>query len=209
MNAQQYISERDLFEDDDRTIVDIVCFDDKITLEEKINICFELYDRSPQYGICFELNPIYKELNSNLKELFWSKYKGYLKSGNDEQKKHIKYSIWVDYFEDAETTDESWDNLVKGSKEDVLREILSVSGPAPFEKKDELYLRMISKKENHQSILESLVGSFFDVYGRININRARIILPTLKVDRTSIKYIELNDKLTRFDSKGEYWDSLK
>ena len=209
MNTEKYISERKLFDEDDRTIVGILWGDEKLSNDEKLNLSFDFFDRSPEYGICSELKMCFSELNSDERVKLWNNYKEYLKTENNQQKEQIKYSLWVDFFEDPRTVNEAWDNLVGNySEEIVLRELLSVSGPVPFDKKDELYQKLIKNKTNHQSILESLVGSFFDFYGDINVARARIILPNLKVDKTSEKYIELNKKLKEFNSNEEYWNSI-
>lgn len=210
MNTEEYISTRELFDEDDRTIVGILWDDEKLSNEEKLNLSFDFFERSPEYGICSELKMCFSELNSEEKNKLWNNYKKYLKSDKAEHKKQIKYSLWVDFFEDPRTVSETWNYLIGDYKDEhILKELLSVSGPVPFGKKDKLYQNLIKNKTNHESILESLVGSFFDVYADINIQRARIILPTLKVDKASEKYIELNKKLKEFNSKEEYWKSLE
>ncbi|SFU37547.1 hypothetical protein SAMN05216480_10245 [Pustulibacterium marinum] len=210
MNRKQYIATRALFDEDDLTIVGILWDDENLSNVEKLNLSFDFFERSPEYGICSELNMYFSELTSEEKNTLLDYYKKYLKSDKPEHKKQIKYSLWVDFFEDPQTVAETWNSLIGDCKDEhILRELLSVSGPVPFDKKDELYLKLIKDKTNHEAILDSLVGSFFDVYGDINMQRARVILPTLKIDKTSEKYIKLNKKLKEFQSKEEYWKSLE
>jgi hypothetical protein len=181
MTAQEYILNKDLLDESD--IVGILWYDENIEPIDKINISLELFDRSPEYAICIELKMAFNEMSTKIRNILWKKYKDYLLTGTDKQKEQIKYSLWVDFFEDPETVDEAWSKIVTESSEiDILRQVLSISGPVPFDKKDKLYLKVIADKTNHKYILESLVGSFFDVFGQINFQRARILLPTLKVD---------------------------
>ena len=149
-------------------------------------------------------------MSSKIRNILWEKYKEYLLTGTDKQKEEIKYSLWVDFFEDPETVDEAWSEVVNDNSEiNILRQVLSISGPVPFDKKDKLYLRVIADKKNHNYILDSLVGSFFDVFGQINFQRARVLLPTLKVDKESQNYKKLDECLKKFNSKTEYWDFIK
>jgi hypothetical protein len=208
MTAQEYILNKDLLDESD--IVGILWYDENIEPIDKINISLELFDRSPEYAICIELKMAFNEMSTKIRNILWKKYKDYLLTGTDKQKEQIKYSLWVDFFEDPETVDEAWSKIVTESSEiDILRQVLSISGPVPFDKKDKLYLKVIADKTNHKYILESLVGSFFDVFGQINFQRARILLPTLKVDRETENYNKLNECLKKFNSKTEYWDFVK
>jgi hypothetical protein len=210
MKAQDYISSNNLGEESDRNIVGILWYDERIKQIDKISISFELFDRSPEYGICGELNMAYNDMKTEIKDVLWRNYLQYLESGTDEQKEQIKYSLWVDFFEDSETVDEAWSKLVNNNSEiDVLRQVLSISGPVPFDKKNDLYLELIANKQNHIYILESLVGSFFDVFGQIDFQKAKILLPTLEVDKKTEKYVQLNENLEKFNSKSEYWDFVK
>lgn len=152
----------------------------------------------------------FKSLDEAYQSKIWENYKRLLKFGNDKQKEQIEYSLWVDFFEDPETVDRAWGNLVESYQDiELLRQLLRISGPVPFDKKDIVYLKLIKDKQNHEYIFLSLKGSFFDVCGQINIQRARVLLPTLKVDKSSKDYIKLEDCLFKFNSKREYWDSIK
>ncbi len=210
MTVQEYILNKDLFDENDRDIVGILWYDENIEPIDKLSISFELFERSPEYGICMELKIAFTEMSKEIRDFLWEKYRNYLLSGTDKQKEQIKYSLWVDFFEDPETVDESWSKIVNDNSEiNVLRQVLSISGPVPFEKKDKLYLKVIADKKNHEYILDSLVGSFFDVYGQINFQRARVLLPTLKVYKENENYKKLKECLSKFNSKTEYWDFVK
>lgn len=210
MKAEEYIQDRELFDKSNRDIVGLIWHDEGVVPIDKINITFQLFDRSPEYGICMELKMSFNDMSSDIRNLLWINYQKYLQSGTEEQKEQIRYSLWVDFFEDPKTVDEAWSKIVNDdTRIDVLKQILSISGPVPFDKKDKLYLKLIADKKNHDYILDSLVGSFFDVYGQIDIQRARVLLPTLKVDKKTEEYMKLNNCLRKFNSKTEYWDFVK
>ena len=210
MTTQEYILNRDLLDETDSDIVGILWYDEDIEPIDKINISLELFERTPEYAICMELKMAFREMSLKIRNILWEKYKEYLLAGTDKQKEEIKYSLWVDFFEDPETVDEAWSKIVNDNSEiNILRQVLSISGPVPFDKKDKLYLRVIADKKNHNYILDSLVGSFFDVFGQINFQRARVLLPTLKVDKESQNYKKLDECLKKFNSKTEYWDFIK
>ena len=144
MTVQEYILNKDLFDENDRDIVGILWEDENIEPIDKIKISFELFERSPEYGICMELKMAFNEMSIEIRDYLWEKYRYYLLSGTDKQKEQIKYSLWVDFFEDPETVDEAWSKIVTNNSEiNVLRQVLSISGPVPFEKKDKLYLKVI------------------------------------------------------------------
>lgn len=210
MKAQEYIRSKNLSNESDRDIVGILWYDEHISQTDQIDISFELFDRSPEYGIVSELNMAYKEMEPEIKKELWSKYRQYLFSGTQDQKEQIKYSLWVDFFEDPKTVDVAWNEMIDAnSKIEIIREVLSVSGPVPFEKKEELYSEVIADKRNHEYILESLVGSLYNVFGQIHFQKSREILPNLDVDRKTEKYRKFSDHLNRFNTKRELYDYLK
>ncbi len=168
-----------------------------------------MFDQNPEYGVTLQLSMNFNKMSSYGKGQMWDHYKNHLKGEQTLQREQIEYSLWVDFFEDSETVNEAWGNLIGDySNENILKRLLTISGPVPFGLKDKLYQKVIINKQWHEYILDSLVGGFFDVYGQIDFQRARIILPILKVDKTSKKYVELNKKLIEFNNKEEYWNSL-
>jgi len=210
LTADEYIQLKHLADTNYIDVADELCFDDNIEQIDKVIISFELFERKPSYGILMYTKHLYSDLSKENKELHWSMYMKNLASGSPEHKKHIKYSLWVDFFEDQSTVDDAWSNLVHDKTElEVLRQILSISGPVPFNKKYKLYLKTIANFENHEFIFESLLGSFFDVYGQIDVIKTRDVLSKLTVNRSTKKYLLLSDHLERFDSKEEYWDYIK
>lgn len=211
MKIEKYISQNNLTENDGADIADFIWWDDEtLSIEEKLDLTLLLFDQKPEYGITMQLSMNFDKMSQSIKDKMWNHYKKHLSNGDTLQRDKIEYSLWVDFFEDDETVNEAWKKMV-GAYDDnnVLKQLLTISGSVPFELKDDLYERVIDNEEWHNYILDSLAGSFFDVYGQIDFKRARTILPKLKVDKTTEKYIQLNDCLKKFNSKTEYWESLE
>ncbi|SOE20143.1 hypothetical protein SAMN06298216_0643 [Spirosomataceae bacterium TFI 002] len=210
MKAQDYVSFKNLGKETVRDIVDDLWYDKSIGQMDKINISFELFSQNPEYGICAELKMAYNELKPEIRDVLWSNYNQYLKIGTDKQKEQIKYSLWVDFFEDPQTVEEAWKMVIKNNFDiEVIRLILPISGPVPYSYKEELYSKLISDKRNHEFILDSLVGSLYDVFGQLDIQKGRDLLPKLEVNTFSVKYIKFKDHLNRFNSQRELYDYLK
>ncbi|MBT3209920.1 MAG: hypothetical protein HN347_16370 [Bacteroidetes bacterium] len=205
-----YIKHKGVQNESDTDIVGILWYDSELSQPDKIEFSFTLFERSPDYGICAEIKMSFNELSKENRLKIWNNYKRLLKFGDSKQREQIEYSLWVDFFEDTETVDEAWENLVGDYQDkDLIRQLLRISGPVPFDKKDLVYMKLVRDKKNHDYILKSLSGSFFDVYGQINIQRARVLLPTLKVNKSTEEYIKLKDCLSRFNTQREYWKSIK
>jgi|TARA_B110000967_G_scaffold44736_1_gene44866 hypothetical protein len=207
---EEYILKHKLSENNGSDIADFIWWQDKsLDVDQKLDLTLQLFDQNPEYGVTLQLSMNFNKMSSYGKGQMWDHYKNHLKGEQTLQREQIEYSLWVDFFEDSETVNEAWGNLIGDySNENILKRLLTISGPVPFGLKDKLYQKVIINKQWHEYILDSLVGGFFDVYGQIDFQRARIILPILKVDKTSKKYVELNKKLIEFNNKEEYWNSL-
>ena len=151
----------------------------------------------------------FEKLNNSQRDRIWKDYKAYLSKGNKNQKEAVEYSLWVDFFENNETVEEAWKSMIGNYENEViLKRLLPISGPVPFDLKEEFYKRVVKDEKWHEYILDSLVGSFFDVFGQINIEKARLILSRLKVNKDSNKYSKLQEYIKKYNSKEEYWEDI-
>jgi hypothetical protein len=211
VKIEKYIVEHNLKDDVASEIADFIWWDDeKLDIKEKLYLTLQLFDQKPEYGVTMQLSINFDKMNKSIKDIMWNHYRSHLSNGDTLQSDQIKYSLWVDFFEDGETVEEAWNKMVGDYRDNiVLKQLLTISGPVPFKLKNDLYEKVIDNDEWHEYILDSLVGSFFDVYGKIDFHKARTILDKLKVDKTIEKYIQLNNCLKKFKSKIEYWESLE
>lgn len=180
----------------------------EIALDEKIKNGFELYELFPRY---FQFlmpyyrvvkNPEYLNLTDddvknygNSKEIIWRKFMHYM--GTEKYYADpVGYVLWVEFFEDGETTNETWRGLIKfTSNKNAVKKLLEMSGPAPFELKEILYEKLILDKEFHESIFKSLLFSRFDLCGQINNEKALIILSKLELPKDILHFEKLKIKL--------------
>jgi hypothetical protein len=166
---------------------------------QKIVLGFQLFEKFPSYY--HFLTPFYHGIKNNEitdatdKETIWKQFMKYLAAEN-YYADPVAYVLWVDFFEDEKTVNETWQGLTSNyvEKKDLLN-LLEAAGPVPYELKEPLYKNFISDIANHELIFKSLLFSAFDVYGQIDNGKALKIVAKLKIDRESEKYKLLIKKL--------------
>lgn len=180
---------------------------DELNYSGNLDICFELYLRNPTYHILSEMWMDYVNwYTTDEKDVFWSNYVEIINSNNDECKKHVFYSLWVDFFEDTGTQNEAWNRLITANlNKQAVKELLKHSGPVLFTNKLGLINKYIQDLEMHHSILMCLFGSLHDVFGDVSFPDARNVFKELKIDTSNEHYEYLKEKLFIFNSKQEYW----
>ena len=167
-------------------------------LDDKIFIGFQLFELFPSYW--HTLTPYYdrvreKALSSKQKEMIWQKFVQYL-ADEAYYADPVGYVLWVDFFEDAETVRETWQGLTSyNRRKESLRKLVESAGPVPFGLKEPIYRAMLKDQRNHPSLLRSLLASAYDVYGQIDVKKARRIVAKLKVDKTTEDFRLLTEKL--------------
>lgn len=177
---------------------DIWCGD--LELKTKIKLGFDFFHKFPSYY--HFLIPFYhlimnKELENNieLKDVIWSKFMTYL-SLEKYYSDTVAYVLWVEFFEDGGTRDETWKGLLKHSEnEKSLLVLIENSGPVDFDLKEPVYCKLLDNVNNHMSIFKSLLHSSFDVYGKTNHRKAKLLLSKLKISSDTRHYKLLIDKI--------------
>lgn len=160
-----------------------------------IDIFFELYEDMPCYAYLMYLKMEFPMFSDNDRNLVINKFYEYLSEDNSRLSTPIEYSLWCDYFEDNEIVEFVWERLLQlGSSNDILvKKILGVSGPVDFNLKEALYKKVLTNKNLHYNIFQSLRASAVDFYGKIDKVKARYVLEKLEIDKSTDEY---NDFLT-------------
>jgi len=169
-------------------------------LDKKVMLGFELFETFPNYY--HFLVPFYQlirdkklENHIELKNIIWSKFMVYL-GGEKYYSDTVTYVLWVEFFEDFATVEETWKGLLKYSNNNKsLLILIENAGPVPFELKEPVYYKLLNDKNNHLSIFKSLLHSSFDVYGKFDYNKAELILSKLSIQTDTEHYMLLNEKI--------------
>ena len=157
---------------------------------------FEVYDEMPDYGHLMVLTHVYAELSPEERSRLHRFYRGRLALEERALREPVEYSLWCDFFENPETVTEWWHALAEpGSPEPVLRRVLPISGPVPWNLKVPVYENLLPAERWHEAIFESLVGSAFDYFGKIDRDEARRILGRLRLPADHPGLRELAEKL--------------
>lgn len=169
-------------------------------LDIKVMLGLKLFETFPHYY--HFLVPFYhiianKELENqlDLKEMIWSKFMTYL-GGEKYYSDTVAYVLWVEFFEDYTTVEETWKGLLKNSKNNKsLQVLIENAGPVDFDLKEPTYYKLIGNVNNHMSIFKSLLNSSFDAYGKTNNKKAKLLLSKLKISKDTKHYKLLTDKI--------------
>jgi len=162
--------------------IEALIWDSPISWIERIQLFFSVFDDMPHYGHLMYLSHHFEEFDLQSKTLWWQEVRKRL-AGNDLAiKNEIKYSLWCDFFEKRERVQESWEQIcVLEPDENIIRTVLSCSGPVPFEWKNKIYEKYLSDKDWHPIIFWSLYTSTFDYLGNVNATKAIEILNKLQL----------------------------
>jgi len=149
----------------------------------KINFIFELYRLAPNYTWLNELESFYIwDLEIFERTVFWAEMARLI---SDEDKRLVTpacYLLWCGPFEQQDQVDEAWKSLLGNElSKSGYESLLSASGPVPYRLKRKLYDKLISDKEMHLSILNSLICSVNDACGQIDIKDALRVIENLDI----------------------------
>jgi hypothetical protein len=149
---------------------------------EKLSQFFEIYDEMPSYAHLMYVQQRFGDFDPEARRVWWSEVRARLNCADSALREPLLYSLWCDFFEDDVLVTEAWAALTgPDATEKSLRAILPISGPVPFDLKQEIYRRLIDDAAWHLPIFESLLGSAFDVSGKIDQDSARLILRELRL----------------------------
>ena len=120
---EEYILKHKLSENNGSDIADFIWWQDKsLDVDQKLDLTLQLFDQNPEYGVTLQLSMNFNKMSSYGKGQMWDHYKNHLKGEQTLQREQIEYSLWVDFFEDSETVNEAWGNLIGDySNENILK----------------------------------------------------------------------------------------
>jgi hypothetical protein len=166
---------------------------------QKITLGFEIYELFPSY-YHFLMPYYYAILHNEIidqkeKDIIWKQFMKYFAAEN-YYADPVGYVLWVDFFEDPQTVEETWLGLLNNYTDDKsLPRLIVHAGPVPYELKEPVYKSLLSDTKNHESIFNSLLYSAYDVYGQIDKGKAARILAQLNIDTATEYYRLLKRKL--------------
>ena len=209
MKLNDYILSNELTKSDGSIIADHIWWDDKsLHSEQKVALTLQLLDQYTEYEVIMHLDINFDKMNAAAKELMWSYFKDQLSGNDTKQRDIVEHALSDDFFNDSDRVHEAWNAMIHDNNDSILQLLLINSAPVPYTLKDELYQKLIQDETWHFFIFESLFDSISYGYGQIDFAAARLILPKLKIDHSSEKYVALFEALSNFSSKNEYWESL-
>jgi hypothetical protein len=178
---------------------------DIINIEERVNIFISLFVILPSYG--HFLLPIYYyirdgKLSINVRKKFFLTLRSIICGDYALKVKEMaEYVLWVEFFEDVDTVEESWDLLTDGADEDELSKIVNFAGPVPYKLKHPVIIKLLSNTNYHNNIINCLAFSINDVYGKIDIEKAFEVFKILKPDSENKNYEYLKNKFQEYEKK--------
>lgn len=154
---------------------------------QRVELAFELYRAMPCYGNLMFIRNGYDALSrdKDAKRLFWDQYRNLLSGENEQLAEPVANTLFVDYFEDPDTVEESWEQLAGSDElnERGLQRVLEESGPVPWHLKAHLFRRLVRDQTWHGWIFQSLVSSTFAGFGDIDVPAAAKILAQTRASR--------------------------
>lgn len=171
-------------------------WDSGLTPREKLALFFELYKDLPSYGMLMYTTHVYKKWTRRERSVWWEQCRSWLRDTDDGLRNPLLYALWCDYFEDQQTVADAWAALIQRRDERILRAVLPVSGPVPWELKYPVLNELAGAPEYNEAIYRALWGAAFDVYGKIEGRAAQQILGRLRIPESAEGYARLKQKLT-------------
>jgi hypothetical protein len=162
--------------------IDEALWDGAGSWSEKVSHFFEIYDEMPAYTHLMYVQSRFRDFDPEARSAWWNEIRARLNGLDSALRGPLLYSLWCDFFEDDVLVSEAWAALTgSDATETSLRAVLPISGPVPFDLKQELYRHLIDDASWHIPIFESLLGSAFDVLGKIDRDSAGRILRKLRL----------------------------
>lgn len=176
-------------------ISDLV-WESSIPTGEKLHLMLHFYEQMPCYAYLIYLKGCYDRFPTEERVVFWIWVRQILNGEDDALSFPITYSLWCDFFEDPRTVEEAWHSLISPlPSTKALEKILIHSGPVPFELKQPLYATLLPDHTWHYFIYRSLLHSAFDVYGKMDPQKAVDLLNRLDLASNTLHLDKLRKRL--------------
>jgi hypothetical protein len=163
----------------------------------RLELALGLLELLDDYWVACEIGwRVRNAQDPTLAAAFWSAYRRHLES--PEALQAVRYSLWVDWFEDpstakvafAETLGNDVERLGASGRLDELaggplfrraERVLQDSGPVPWSVKSGLYRDVVSLEALHPALFRGILASYQDTHGDLEPAAALDILNQLKL----------------------------
>lgn len=169
-------------------------WDADASLGERLDTGLALYREMPCYANTVALHGFYREFSADQRRRLWDAYRAALEDPDDRLADPVSYSLWVDFFEDAATVEEAWQETTRGGGERWelrITRVLDVAGPVPWVLKETVFAQLCDDPRRHRAIFRAIAGSAFDALGRLGPSAAhwleRLDLPDDTPDLAALR----------------------
>lgn len=165
-----------------------------LPLDEAVDLTFALLKVVPSYALLMYLRMDWDRLPEPLRDSVLTRYALLLEAEDPaltDAVEAVEYSIWVDFFEDLETQEQTLRALTADLVAEAgaatpaaarrLERVLPLTGPVLWEHKRPLYEALSGDPRWAPSVLRGLVASYHDIYGHLVPDEALGLLDRLAV----------------------------
>lgn len=180
--------------------------DGRLDAAGQLGLAFGLLDLLDDYWVTCEIRFADRGPSGPLPpDALWDGYRRRLEA--PETADAVTYSLWVDWFEDHETSATAFtevlgrdaDRLRTDSPEPLLRRarrVLECSGPVPWAVKEGVYGIAARLPVLHPALFKGLLGSYHAVHGDLEPSAALDLLTALSLPADTAHLAELRGVLT-------------
>lgn len=181
-----------------------------LPLDEAVDMTFAVLNVIPDYALLMYLRMAWDRLPERLRDSVLARYARVLETddpGLTGVVEAVEYSIWVDFFEDLETQEQTFraltaDLVAEGGAATPaaarrLERVLPLTGPVVWNLKRPLYEALSESPRWAPSVLHALVASYHDIYGQLVPGEALAILHRLAVPTSTEHLSTLRTVLKR------------
>ncbi|MFD8645749.1 hypothetical protein ACFV14_36200 [Streptomyces zaomyceticus] len=191
---------------------------------DQVRLAFGLLDLLDEYWITCEIRFANEGAEGPLPaDELWDGYRQRLEADRDAEA--VTYSLWVDWFEDHETSATAFaevlghdiDRVVVERSEALLRRarrVLECSGPVRWTVKEPSYRTAMRLPTLHAAVFRGVLASFHDVYGDLEPAAAlsllgRLDLPTDTQHLAELRHVLAAGHKNHYRSPGAWDDAVR
>ncbi|MFJ5680274.1 hypothetical protein [Streptomyces sp. NPDC093097] len=168
---------------------------------EQVRLAFGMLDLLDDYWVTSEIRFADQGSEGPLPaDVLWDGYRRRLEADRDPEA--ITYSLWVDWFEDHDTSATAFaevlgndiDHIVAEASDSLLRRagrVLACSGPVPWPVKQKVYGAVVRLPALHRPLFKGLLASYHDAYGDLEPAAALALLAQLELPANTPYLAEL------------------
>ena len=188
VNGMTGLSSNDLIHE----VLDEALDDPLIPALDRLHLGFGMLDHFDDYAAAMYLRWQFHGSNpahADKIDLVWSFCREMLE--RERQSSAVEYWLWVDWFEDRDTSDQAFGEVIRGCELDrkavnsaaVIRRIDRVirnCGPVAWDTKAPVYRAAVNDPRLHDALAEGLARSVSDIYGQIDTRAAASLSKQLR-----------------------------